>query len=432
MTAVLSTMAMAMVKSTGTEVRKAVNQYEGVKARMAAESGVAYLSRKLKDFQISGSPSSSQLLSDLATYLNSELPDGTVSYTGGQIQINGLTIDSTCGTFTGALCIDASNDNLELEVEGQSSQAHRNIGLQYELVPGSQGIFEKGIIAGGPISLTGNSHIEGANSPDEAELLTLTDQAVAYDLRGNSNIEGDIYATNPDGECSLAGNVEIGGVSAGDPEVTDHIHFGVGEVEIPRPSASVFEPYATNVLSGSTSGNRTFSNIRIPAGTNPTFAGNINLRGVIYIEYPNNVTFAGNLNVRGVVVTEDPGPGTTANNKVQFCGNTTLQGVETLPSDPEFDGLRDMTGSSVLAPGFEVKFTGNFGTVGGTLAAEKFTFVGNSSATVKGAIISLGDDPYTMTGNAHITIDRSEYDQVPPGFNVPTTLSTVATTYVEY
>jgi hypothetical protein len=432
MTAVLSSMAMAMVKSTGAEVRKAVNQYEGVKARLAAESGIAFLTCKLGDFKISGNPTPEVLLSSLASYLDTELPSGVVSFGGGgEIQIIGLTLDASCGTFSGSLRLNA-DDDIELEVEGQSSQARRTVGLQYELVPGGQGIFEKGIVAGGSIRLTGNAHIEGANSPNEAEILSMTSETTVYDLTGNCSIEGDIYASNPDGECDLTGNVEIGGVSARDPEVADHIHFGVDSVEIPRPDPSVFEPYATNVLSGPTSGNRTFTNIRIPAGTNPTFSGNINLYGVIYIEQPNDVKFSGNLHVYGVIVTEDPGPGATANNKVQFTGNTSLQGVDTLPAGPQFDGLRDMPGSSVLAPGFEVKFTGNFGTVGGALAAEKFTFTGNASATVKGGILSLGDDPYAMTGNSHITIDRSEYDEVPPGFSVPSTLSSVATTYVEY
>lgn len=431
MTAVLSTMAMAMVKSTGTEIHKAVNQREAVKARLAAESGVAFLSEKLGEFKINGNPTPEQVLSALAAFLNSELPGGTVSFGGGQIQINGLNIDASCGTFSGALSLNA-DDDIELDVEGQSSQARRNIGLQYELLPGGKAIFEKGIVAGGPICLTGNAHIRGAHSTDEAEILSLTDESLVYDLAGNCIIEGDIYASNPDGQCDMTGNAKIAGYDSGDPEVLDHIHFGAGGGEIPRPDPTVFEPYATTVLSGSTSGNKTFTNIRIPAGTNPTFAGNINLRGVIYIEYPNNVTFAGNLNVQGVIVTEDPGPGVTASNKLQFTGNTSLHGVETLPNEPQYAGLRDMKGSSVLAPGFDVKFTGNFGTVGGTLAGEKFTFTGNASATVKGSIISLGDDPYTMTGNAYITIDRSEYDDVPPGFSVPSTLSSVGTSYVEY
>ncbi|MBN1555007.1 MAG: pilus assembly PilX N-terminal domain-containing protein [Phycisphaerae bacterium] len=431
MTAVLSTMAMAMVKSTGVEVRKAVNQRESVKARLAAESGVAFLTTKLGQFQITGSPTPETVLSNLASFLNTELPDGTVSFGGGEIQITGLTIDPSCGTFTGAFALNAEDD-IELEVEGQSSQALRTIGLNYELTPGGQGIFSKGIVAGGSIQMTGNAHIDGANSAEEGSILSLSDQTTVYDLTGNCRIEGDIYGSNPDGECDLTGNVEIGGVNASNPEVVNHIHFGVDETEIPRPDPSVFEPFATTVLSGGTSGNKTFTNIRIPAGTNPTFAGNITLKGVIFVETPNDVTFAGNLSLQGIIVTEDPGSYATADNKLKFTGNTSLQGVETLPDQPEFAGLRDMPGASILAPGFETRFTGNFGTVGGTLAAEKFTFVGNASATVKGSILSFGDDPFVMTGNAHITIDRSEYDDIPPGFSVPSTLSSIASSYVEY
>ncbi|MBN1942022.1 MAG: pilus assembly PilX N-terminal domain-containing protein [Phycisphaerae bacterium] len=431
MTAVLSTMAMAMVKSSGVEVRKAINQRESVRARLAAESGVAFLSKKLGQFEISGSPTPETVLSNLATFLNDELPGGTVSYGGGQIQVTGLNIDSSCGTFSATVGLSAEDD-IELDVEGLSSQARRNIGLQYELVPGGQGIFDKGIVAGGPICLTGNAHIDGANSSDEATILSLSDQTTVYDMMGNCSVQGDIYSSNPEGQCDLTGNVTIGGVNASDPAVADHIHFDAEDVEIPRPDPGVFESFATNVLSSPPSGSGTYVNIRIPAGMNPIFAGNTQLRGVVFIETPNTVTFVGNMNLQGVIVTQDPGSGATASNKVLFAGNTTLQGVETLPDEPQYSGLRDMAGASVLAPGFNVQFTGNFGTVGGTLAAEKFGFLGNASATVKGNIISFGDEPYSMTGNAHITIDRSEYGEIPPGFSVPSTLSSVASSYVEY
>lgn len=431
MTILLSTMAMAMVRSGGLEIRKAVNQREAVKARLAAESGVAFLSKKLRQFQISGTPTPETMLSSLATFLNDNLPEGTVSFGGGQILVNGLNIDSSCGTFTGTLALTPEG-YIEVDVEGQSSQARRNIGLQYQLVPGGNGIFSNGIIAGGPIRMTGNARVSGLNSSEEASLLTLSSETTVYDMTGNCRIEGDIYATNPEGECSLTGNVYIGGVRADNPAVQEHIHFGVDETEIPRPDPTVFESFATTILSGSTTGNKTFTNIRIPAGMNPTFAGNITLRGVIYIEQPNNVTFTGNLNVQGVIVTQDAGPGGATANSIRFQGNTSLQSVETLPDEPQFAALKAMPGSSVLAPGFDVRFTGNFGTVGGTLAAEKFTFLGNASATVKGSILSLGSEPYSMSGNSHIVIDRSDYDDVPPGFSVPSTLSSIASSYVEY
>ncbi len=417
MVALLSSISMAMIEASGIDLRKAINQRESLKARLAAESGIACLSQVLGNFQVSGTPAGQDLLDSVATYLQSALPGGTVSIGGGQIHISNLGIDEASGSFSGALCLNA-DDGVALAVTGQSNQARREVEVQFELAPGGGGIFSKGIVAGGPIQLTGNARVVGANSSSEAELLTLSGQDVVYDLCGNARIEGDIYASNADGQVDLSGNVSIGGVSARDEAVYDHIHFGMEETEIPRPDPTVFEPFATTTLSGSTRGNRTFTNIR--------------LLGVIYVESPNRVKFSGNVNVRGVIVTEDAGSGTYDANKLQFSGNMSFQGVDTLPNTPEFSTLRDMAGSAILAPGFGVKFTGNFGTVGGTLAAEKFTFTGNAGASVKGAILSYGDEPYRMTGNAYITIDRSEYDEVPPGFSVPSTLSMVATTYVEY
>ena len=51
---------------------------------------------------------------------------------------------------------------------------------------------------------------------------------------------------------------------------------------------------------------------------------------------------------------------------------------------------------------------------------------------VKGSIISFSDQPLTMTGNAHFTIDRSAYPNVPPGFDTTTTFSPIANSYEEY
>ena len=202
----------------------------------------------------------------------------------------------------------------------------------------------------------------------------------------------------------------------------------------PEVDPTVFEPFATNIVNSSTptSGNRTFTNIRIKANTNPTFSGNITIKGVVFVETPNKVQFSGNLNFTGVLVTQDAGDNVYTTNTVKFTGNTTSQGVESLPDTAEFHDLRQMPGSFLLAPGFGVSFTGNFGTVNGCMAADAFTFTGNAGGLVKGPIINYSDSIFSLTGNSSVTIDRLNTPTEPPGFSSNGSLRADNTTYAEY
>jgi hypothetical protein len=215
-----------------------------------------------------------------------------------------------------------------------------------------------------------------------------------------------------------------------------HLHPEIGAVDIPTIDPTVFEPYATNIVDGSTSigSNQTFNNIRIKAGTNPSFKANTTLNGVIFIETPNKVSFAGGAKINGVIVTQDAGPNAYSANTLTFTGNVTSTGVESLPST--FGDLRTKTGAFILAPGFGLSFAGNFGTVNGAIAGAAFNFTGNAGGTVCGPIISYSDSVLTvdnLLGNCHLSFDRSKYDTGHiSGLVNPDVLSADATTYREY
>jgi len=279
-------------------------------------------------------------------------------------------------------------------------------------------LFDYGIASRGRIIMTGNARVLGVNDPHEADILSATySTPEAVRLTGNPTIDGDVSTCSPFSYVSITGNPDIGGHTDWDV-IQDHIHTGIGDVAFPEIDPTVFEPFATNLVDSSTNtnGNRTFENIRIAAGTNPTFSGNTTLRGVVFIEAPNKVRFSGNLDFTGVIVTEDAGEDAYDDNTIRFTGNMTSAGVETLPDAPQFAALREMPGSMLLAPGFGVHFTGNFGTVNGAMAADKFVLTGNSGGIVHGPIISYGDSDFTLTGNAHLAIDRGHYLHAPSGF----------------
>src|ERR1051325_2477999 len=112
-------------------------------------------------------------------------------------------------------------------------------------------------------------------------------------------VSGDISITNPNGNVTTSGSV--GGSSDSNDIQTNHVHKGVDEPEFPTVDTSMFIPYATNLY---TPGKGTYSNIRIPPNTNPSFNGGAVLKGVIYIQQPNQVTFNGNASIQGVIVTD--------------------------------------------------------------------------------------------------------------------------------
>jgi hypothetical protein len=173
----------------------------------------------------------------------------------------------------------------------------------------------------------------------------------------------------------------------------------------------------------STSGAKTFTNIRIAANTNPTFNGNITINGMVFVEQPNKVTFNCNLYITGMIVSQDAGDNNYTTDTIKFFGNTITKGVEFLPDTPEFHDLRQMPGSFLLAPGFGVTFSGTLGGVNGTLrtvngcmAADAFNFNNLVGSTIiDGPIINYSDTAMGFRA-APLTFDLAKYEGEPPGF----------------
>jgi hypothetical protein len=160
----------------------------------------------------------------------------------------------------------------------------------------------------------------------------------------------------------------------------------------------------------------TLINARIKAGTNPTFSGNgsVTIQGILYIESPNVVTFAKNVSLQGLVVAEGD-PNNLTGNALKFQANFASGGY---PTGTQFDALRSLQGSSILAPGSAVSFTGNFSSVNGVLAAGSLYFSGNANAVIKGTLISYSPDPTVVQGNIAMTFDRAAMVPIPAGFDL--------------
>ncbi len=435
--AVFGALAAALATETHLNLRKSDNDLRARAARLQAESGVIFYAYQLRQIRVPPDTPPAEMLEAVAAELQARL-NGTdnlgqqiVEYDGSAITIPLIVTNARGGGF--AAVLDLSDlGNLRLTVTGHDLARVRRIRLCFA-ADGGSGSLDYGIMTNGWVDMTGNAHLEAANDRQEAAVLAASGtHPEAVKLTGNCVIDGDVSTCDVDSYVSCSGNVSVGGAAAGSGAFQDHIHVGIGPVLLPTPDPGVFEGFAGNTVDGSTNtdGNRTFTNIRIRANTNPTFSGNIRIDGVVFIESPNRVTFSGNLELTGVIVTEDAGKGALDDNHIHFSGNTSVRGVEYL-SGPEHEALRGLPGSFLIAPGFSTKFTGNFGTVNGTLGADEFQFAGNAGGTIHGALINWGDTELKLVGNSHLRFDQSHYGGLPPGFLYVRGLAAIPGSYEE-
>ncbi|MBL7132994.1 MAG: hypothetical protein ISS78_02745, partial [Phycisphaerae bacterium] len=235
-------------------------------------------------------------------------------------------------------------------------------------------------------------------------------------LSGGAVIAGDLTVVG-DSYIAISGSPSLGGTT--DPELMgQHIHSLSATPQVPTVDLEPLAALATNVVDSSTSTSSpglTFSNIRIASSTNPTFGSDVVINGMTYVEAPNIVSFAGKTTINGMVVTED------SDNPIESCqlsfsAQVEAYGVETLPDIPEFDQVRQETGTFILAPGFAVTFSGQFSAISGTIAADQLTFTGQAEGIVKGAVIGLGDYPTSLDGIVEIRVDRLNAYPDPAGF----------------
>lgn len=436
--AVFATLAASLASDASMNLRKASNDARVHVTQMEAEGGLAYLSLVLREVVLP--PGEGQtMLDNLAAALQARL-NGTANLGGHSVGYDGTTITVpmiSTGDEQGFLAAITLNGDgtIRLSVTGEEHGCTRRVRMDFNTTPTRSGVCDTGVASRGKLTLGGNARITGVNDPSEANLLSATySDTEAINLSGGCQIDGDLYVANPAAYVTMTGDVTVGGESASDPAILEHIHIGVQDVQFPAADPSVFEPFATNIVDASTpiTEGMTLTNIRIAANTNPTFSGGTQFLGVVFIETPNRVTFAGNVTVTGVIVTQDAGEGALDDNYIHFSGSTTSQGVENLPDEPEFAGLKALPGTFLLAPGFAVKFSGNFATINGTMAADTFEYAGTAGGTVHGWVIGWGQTGVKLDGDAYLNIDHSGLEQLPQGFSLPLKLSPVPGSYEEF
>lgn len=430
--ALFATVAVGYLAAANADLARSQMVTNSHRARMAGESGLAWLQSNLPEVDLAGADDRPETLQAIADGLNAEFADtvfdGQMAVVdGGEVVLPPVVLNFPEGPARfQARIAGLSDDEFRARSTGVRGQCSKTVMFDFTAQENRLILGLYGVASRSRIHMTGNPDLVGANTPSEGSVLSSTySHTTAIDLTGNITLSGDVSIVNPAGNIRITGNPHIGGET----------RIGVTDPEWPEVDTSGFEPYATNVVGPGTktSGNRTFENIRVLANTNPTFNGNTTIRGIVYIESPNQVRFTGNLDLVGCVVVEPPAGDVLdlGSHQLRFTGNCETDSVEALPQTPQFDGLRDLGGAFILAPGYLVEFTGNFSTLNGTVLASQMKFTGNASGTIHGSILNYDDTDFVMTGNSRITIDHAGMNDDPHGLIFPRRLAMVAGSYME-
>jgi len=432
--AIFACLAVAIVGSADSNITIARNRIESQQASALAHAGLQLIQQNLGGISVPATHNAADVHAAIVSRLQSNfagssmldadsiiggdsgvtLPTATVSRTDGRSGQIDLHVASSGGAL--------DDTTITIQSTGRFGRAARTATYNMSVQRGRSVLFDYGIASRSPIQMTGNAKITGANDAKEGSILSGTYSTTqAIRLVGNVSVGGEADVCNPSGTIVKTGNSTIKGGEK----------IGVTEPEWPEVDISVFTPFATNTYSGKGSGDLTLSNIRIPANTNPNFSDNVTIYGVVYIESPNKVTFSGNANIVGVIVAQKPAVDNLKANTISFTGNVSTSGVENLPADSQYDGLRSLTGSFVLAPGYNVSFSGNFNTVNGCMVASQFGFTGNAGGKIKGGVINLADSDLLMSGEASIIIDRKGFTENPAGLSSSLKLVCVSGSYAE-
>jgi len=354
-------------------------------------------------------------------------------------------------------------------VTGTHDDATRTVSKQFASSAVQMPIFNLGIATLGPLNVSGNFTMYGVRDPDLPELNPASIHSEATDA---VKIElGDEGALTLGNNWSPAGGNDTyiyltGAASTGFPipsrpegdpaavtinnetnatdiytdyckEITDPADkLDLPEIDTDEFQEQVSEMSALQQFLSSRVSGISWSNLRIPAGTDPTFL-NATLNGVVYIESPNKVTFKSTgesqTTINAIIVTDTEEGGRDNQRELKFTGDTVIHGTGGLPDNGQWDVERGYTGTVILAPGFHVKVSGTMDMTNGVSAARQWTFDGTTDVrgSFMGTVIGLdSEDEISILGTANFEFNATD-SSVPAGFLHKVVLDPVAGTYHE-
>ena len=433
---VFSALALGFYAATTTASQVAHNERRATSARLAAEAGVDFIHYHLASLDVPAGLSDTQAFEEVMMQLQARL-DGTpnlagsrVGYDGNEItipQVGHIQVDPA-GEQQFRIIIARAGDLLVTKVVGRSgtSSLGRGIQITFQKATNATAIFDFGVASRGPVLTSGQSTIKGLTDPTKGSVLsTNMTEATPISILGKL-VSGDLSTVNKDAAVAVGSGTSVGGTNSRTLIFADHVHRGVPEPRFPDLDTTVYSRHATNTY---VEGMKVLDNVRIPAGTNPSFLGSTTIRGVLYVEAPNVVNFGGNVTVQGMVVVENDAALNTSTNVLDFSGSVIHQPASSLPES--FGDVRKLNNIFVLADKFRVRMWGNFGLVHGHIITSQFQMGGSAEGTIQGSVIQMDDLPTTIDGSADVVIASTGTTEYPAGVTFGVHYTTIPGSYLE-
>jgi len=407
-----STMAIGFYAAVTTASQTSNSDQRVTRAQLAAESGMDFMRYQLATVSIPPTTPPTTvggvkgvfdvLYDQLSVKLNPQtnFNGKPIAKVGNSIRIPGdlskrVDVDADSG-FRAS--IDDMAGEIVVTVVGRhgTTNVGRAFTLNYTRTEKESSIFDYAVAAKGRVVMSKGSisGVSGVTSDEVAQVMSAKGVAGAITMTGGtvgSATGGQLNVSLAD-ESSTLTKEDLAKVTGGSvhgstiaSNILDQYTKVVDKPEFPIIDTSVFKPYATSVY---TSGKTTLKNMRIPAGTNPTFTGNATIQGILYVESPNKVTFRGDTKLQGFIVFENKN--TTAVNIIDQSGNFSH---EPLPIGPEYDGLRSTSNLAVLAPTTRLTMSGSVDSnLKGSVIVGTFANGGSADITVQQGSMLLMDD----------------------------------------
>ena len=404
----LSVLSIGMATMSDNNLQIANNYSKAGRALESAQSGLEILRHYLDNIAVQPTLSrvALKLQSNMTAYYSSE------HYT---IYIHDVTLNSQSNQSYSAVITQIDATTLQTDITGKCGDVSRVIRTNFKFDETGNSVFDFGVATKGPLSMTGQAEIDGVNTVDiaiEASVYIEGIDGISFSITNNASVAGNVSIADPDGSYAVGSKASVGGV-----EGDENVFVGVPYVEFPTPNPDYFSVYATGITINSTtnlSNYAVLNNVTIAPNTNPTFASNVTINGVLFIETPNRVSFAGKSTINGVIVGD--GSLDSPDSSIKFSGQVVSNDASTL-NEEQFGGIVNETGTFILAPGFSLDFSGQANTMNGAIAGSGISFSGQAGGMINGSIINYSSDVMTLTGQTTLTFNRSGRDSNPSGFD---------------
>ncbi len=327
---------------------------------------------------------------------------------------------------------DADSTLFHTTVTGTNGDINRRISVNYQLVARGHTVFDFGIATKGPLLMSGQTSVSGVNIAVESDVfIDANTTGDSFSISNQALVQGNVHIVNPYASYTIGTKSSIGGETGKAAE--DHVYLGVDPVDFPTANPKYFQQFATGPVIDKTTNldnHAVLENAVIAAGTNPTFASDMVIKGVLYVEQPNTVKFAGKATVQGIIAADSQAGVINTANSLQFSGQVVCEDVSTLEGS-QFDAIRGETGTFLMAPGFFADFTGQANVINGVMAVGGIRFTGQAGGTINGSIINYSPLPVTLQGQSELFFNRSGTSQNPAGFVPVKTVTIDQSSYSE-